>query len=391
MITVFLATLIAQDWRYVAPKPGAEMEYPPLRALETSREKPEGLTDAANHRGKRRYYSQLRFGSPSSVRVAVVLDESDGESFLYVDRNRDRAIDEPDLLPGKGPLWRFKLDALEQDGDVATVHKREVVVRKGRQPGRLSLATAGYLEGTVELEGKAFACRRTDEDGNGRFSDADDRFHIDFDRNGSFDALTERFAVTPICNLAGKRFAVNGDPWKGRLSFTAIEGEGKLALRLPTLKEPAKLVSVRAGLAGRDGTPASLANGDALAVPPGEFRMDTLNLVLARDAERPAWQYTFSYRGGKSPVWRTLRRDETSAIDPVGALAFSIEAGESSMSVHPGEEVSVQLRLFTADGLLINEVLRTTETGPYGSQPSALVTLQTTDGRILGEAHSGFA
>jgi hypothetical protein len=391
MNAVVLALLFAQDWQYVAPKPGAEMEHSPFRALETSREKPEGLTEAATYRGKRRYYSQLRFGSPSSVRIAVVLDEGDGEAFLYVDRNRDRAIDEQDRLAAPGPLWRFKLDAHEQEGDAATIHKREVVVRKGRQPGRMSLAAVGYLEGKVELDGQSLVCRRTDEDGNGRFGDPDDRFHLDLDRNGSFDALTERFAVMPITNLVGRRYAVGGDPWKGRLNFTAIEGEGKLALRSPTLKERGKLVSVRAGLAGRDGTPAALAKGDAVAAPPGEFRMDTLNLVLAGAADEPMWQYTFSYRGGKPHVWRALRRDETLTLDPVGALAFSLEVSESSSTVRPGADVSAQLRLFTADGLLINEVLRATETGPYGSQPSARVTLQTTDGRILGEAHSGFA
>jgi hypothetical protein len=390
-VSLFIAmSLLAADWRYVAPKAGAEMDQPPLRALEMSAEKPEGLAEAATYRGQRRYYSQLRFGSPSSVRVAVVLDESESEAYLYVDRNRDRSIDEQDRLPEKGPLWRFNIDALELEGDVATVHKREVVVRKGRQRGRLSMATVGFLEGAVEIDGKQVRCRRTDEDGNGRFGDPADRLHLDFDGDQSFDPIAERFAVTPIVAMRGRRYALSGDPWRGRLSFTVIEGEGKIALKSPALKRKAEVASVRAGLAGRDGTPAALAQKETLAAPPGDYRMDTLNLLLTEEGQA-GWQFTFAYRGGKPPVWRSLRRDDSLAVDPVGELSFIIEPNKSFANVRPGDDVTVQLRLFTTDGLLINEVLRTSEHGPAGAQPMAVVLLTTTDGQHLGEAHSGFA
>jgi hypothetical protein len=390
MSLLIAASLLTADWRYIAPKAGADMEHSPLRALEMSAEKPEGLTESANYRGKRRSYSQLRFGSPSSVRVAVVLDESDGETNLYVDRNRDRTIDEQDRRPEKGPVWRFHLDALEVEGDAATVHQREVVVRKGRQRGRLSMATVGYLEGAVEIDGKQVRCRRTDEDANGRFGDPADRLHFDFDGDRAFDPIAERFTVAPIVAMRGRRYAFSGDPWRGRLSFIAIEGEGKIALKPPTLKRKAEVASIRAGLAGRDGTPAALAQQESLAAPPGDYRMDTLNLLLT-EAGQFGWQYTFAYRGGKPPVWRSVRRDDSLAVDPVGELSFSIEPNETYAGVRAGDEMTVQLRLFTGDGLLINEILRTSDSGPAGAQPTAVVSLTTTDGRLLGEAHSGFA
>ena len=200
----------------------------------------------------------------------------------------------------------------------------------------------------------------------------------------------ERFAVTPIVAMRGRRYALSGDPWRGRLSFTVIEGEGKIALRAPVLKRKAEVASVRAGLAGRDGTPAALAQNETLAAPPGDYRMDTLNLLLTEEGEA-GWQFTFAYRGGKQPVWRSLRRDDSLAVDPVGELSFIIEPNESYANVRAGDDVTVQLRLFTADGLLINEVLRTSDSGPAGAQPMAVVSLTTTDGQHFGEAHSGFA
>jgi len=386
-----LALTLGQSWKYVAPAEGTAMDHPPLHALEMAAQRPEGVAEAAAYRGVRRWYTQLRFGSPASVRVTVVLDErADGKADLYVDRNRDRAIDDQDRLPGDGPLWRFALEAHELVGDAATLHKREVVVRKGRQRGRLSMATAGYLEGTVDLDGKIVRCRRTDEDGNGRFADPADRLLLDLDGDGAFDALAERFAVAPILTLRGRRYAVHGDEWRGRLSFTAIEGEGTIALRTPPLNREASVTSLRVGMAGRDGTPAALAHGEKLQAPPGDYRMDTLNVLLA-EAKQAGWQYTFAYRGGKPPIWRSLQRNDTLTVDPVGKLSFSIEADEARLTVRPGDDVSVQLRLFTGDGLLVNEVLRTADAGAVGSQPAARVTLQTTDGRILGETQSGFA
>src|SRR5215470_17298582 len=81
------------EWRAVEPAPGAAFEHPPLRALGLSAVRPEDVTEAIAYRGKRRRYTQLRFGSPSSIRVTVVLDEvGPGEADLYVDAARNRKL-----------------------------------------------------------------------------------------------------------------------------------------------------------------------------------------------------------------------------------------------------------------------------------------------------------
>ena len=64
------------SWRYVIPVAGDPFEHAPFRALVLSREKPEDLIEKIAYRGEpaRRRYARIRFGSPSSTRVTVVID-----------------------------------------------------------------------------------------------------------------------------------------------------------------------------------------------------------------------------------------------------------------------------------------------------------------------------
>ena len=56
-----------------------------------------------------------------------------------------------------------------------------------------SFSAAGYLEGTVSLAGRVHAARRTDGDGNGFLTDAQDRLWIDSNDDGRWDASLEQF------------------------------------------------------------------------------------------------------------------------------------------------------------------------------------------------------
>ena len=121
----------AEAWRFVLPAPGDPFEHPPFRALVLSREKPEDVSEKVNYRGSSRRYAQLRFGSPGSIRVTVVLDEvGPGDVDLFVDANRDRKIDDRDRVAGtKGSsgreqLWRLPLDVAMVEGDVTKTIRR---------------------------------------------------------------------------------------------------------------------------------------------------------------------------------------------------------------------------------------------------------------------------
>src|SRR5207302_9505949 len=95
---------------YVTPASGQAMEHPPFHPLALTEEKPDDLTEEVPYRGARRLYAQLRYGSPNSTRVAIVLDETGPGAFdLYVDQNRDRKIEPAELVPGTDAVRRLPL------------------------------------------------------------------------------------------------------------------------------------------------------------------------------------------------------------------------------------------------------------------------------------------
>ena len=140
------------EWRFVLPEPGAEHDYPPLRAIPLSADKPEDVKEKAEYRGSSRRYAQLRYGSPSAARVAIVVDQiSPGEVDLYVDANRNRTIEPKERMSGEGRLWRVRLKVEYADGEVFRRFPREMILRLGTTGRTLSCAAAGYLEGKLPL------------------------------------------------------------------------------------------------------------------------------------------------------------------------------------------------------------------------------------------------
>ncbi len=212
-------------WRYVLPAPGDAFEHAPFRALVLFREKPEELIEKVAYRGDpaRRRYARIRFGSPSSTRVTVVVDTSaSGEVDLYADADRNLKIDDRDRVaaassadgPRRERIWRLRLGvALVENGSVRTV-PRAVVFRLGASGQTLGYAAAGFLEGNIMLGGHekkadtaqpthTLAARRVDGDGNGLLADAQDRIWIDLNGDGRFDPGSEQFLYTSVLNLEG--------------------------------------------------------------------------------------------------------------------------------------------------------------------------------------------
>ncbi len=146
-------------WRYVLPAPGDPFDHAPFRALVLTREKPEELVERAAYRGEksRRRYARIRYGSPSSIRVSIVLDETaDGKIDLYADADRNLRIDDRDRVSGpagatdrSARIWRLPLDVAVVENETVRAFPRAVVFRLGASGQTLGYATAGYLEGTV--------------------------------------------------------------------------------------------------------------------------------------------------------------------------------------------------------------------------------------------------
>jgi hypothetical protein len=214
-------------WRYVVPAPGDTFESPPLRAIGLSIEKPEDVIVKVKFRGTRQRYGQLRYGSPSSVRVTVVIDEiARGRADLYVDANRNRRIEETDRVDGESRTGRVPLNLAIAEGETTHYTRRSAIFRLGSTGITLGHAAAGYLEGEVEFGGRSHAVRRMDGDGNGIFTDQQDRVWVDVNDDGQWDPASEQFLFTSILTIGDARYAVRSDPFGERLSVEPLKGSG---------------------------------------------------------------------------------------------------------------------------------------------------------------------
>jgi hypothetical protein len=349
--------------------------------------------ETTHYRGSRRLYGQLRYGSPGSVRVAVVVDEvSATEADLYVDTARSGGISPEDRVAGAGPTWRVTLDAIFVEGAATTPLPRTLLVRYSRASRTLAVATCGFLEGKVRLGERTVAVRRVDGDANGLFTDLQDRLWIDLNEDGRWDPFDEQFPFTPTLTLAGARWAVRSDPPGRRLTLQRLEGSGTVRLVLASpLAGAAEDLEVT--LAGRDGAVFTLAGRGAEAVlPVGEYRLSVVSLRLRDPGGGLSWSYVFSDNGTDRPRrWHTVVRASVCTLDPVGKLVFTTGLDDAA-TCRRGEVLNVEPRLFTGDDLLINTMYR----GPHApafalGDSGAEVVVCGSDGQELGRHTAGFA
>lgn len=385
------------EWRYVLPPSGDPFEHPPLRAISLSRTRPDDVKEMVRYRGARQRYAQLRFGSPGSVRVTIVLDESTtGEVDLYVDADRNRRIEEKDKVAGQGRTWRLPLQVAVVEGEMTKLTPRAAIFRLGATGVTFSFAAAGYVEGTLNIAGRRHAARRTDGDGNGFLTDAQDRLWIDLDDDGRWDPAGEQFLYAPILALGEARYALRSDELGTRLLFEPLVGTGTIKL---VLKRPAGtpgLTDLRATLIGRDGSAVGLeGQAEGVTVPAGEYRVATLWLALDDPRGGPRWSFIFSDDDGKPRYkWYKVETGGTIEIDPVGQLEMHTGLEVHRKPIRAGDDIPLQPRLYTGDGLAINTCFRgspATPGGGDGDGQGAEITLCGTGQQPLGVARSGFA
>jgi hypothetical protein len=383
----------AGGWRYVVPKEGEPFANPPPRAIALSATKPADLKESVRYRGAKQRYARLVYGTGRTAPVTVVVDEAGpGDVDLYLDADRDGEITAKDRVAGDKLTWRAALKAVVHAGDDVKEFPRTVTFRYGRAGRTLSVATCGYVEGKVRLEGKEVGVRRCDGDANGLFADAQDRVWIDVNGDGVWEAGEEEFLFAPLLRLGDRRYALRADAFGQRLELARLEGTGKLKLALPPTIKPGQAREVVATFQSRDGVVATIRQAEAeVTVPAGDYRLSSLLLTLQDPAGGPTWGYVFTDNGGKEPRWHKVAKDAAVSVDPVGKLDFGVSAGEGG-KCKPGESLTVRPALYTGDGLLIERAYRGAfSSGVFDQGCGAKVSLRARDGGVLASTTSGFA
>lgn len=392
LLAALCASLVLAEsrWDYVVPDSN-EFPAPPVRGFWLDHRQAEDVTLKLDIDATGARYVQVRYGSPGSVRVAIMLVDVDGMSRLYVDANRDRTLDQKDFVAGRGPIWRVRLPyervtALPQK----PAHVDRMVEIRAHRSGRtISMSTIGYLEQELELKGQRRMARMVDGDVSGRFGDADDRLWIDVDGDGDWDRFGEQFPSRPIVRVAGTRYALLGDERGERFSLSELTGAGTVELQLATTqrRDP---TDYRALLVGVDQTAVSLGKDDGpVEVPVGRYRLATLSVKYEAD-DREAWNFVFS-GGGSGAHWYEVRRGKRCVIEPLTDLRLVARIDDRQAVYRPGDFVGVSPRLYSASGLMINSCTRgNSQPWQLDSGPCALVRLCEDDGQVAA-AQSGFA
>jgi hypothetical protein len=384
----------ADGWCYVVPSPEDPFAHPPPRALALTDQRPADLKESVAYRGRRQRYAHLTYGSGRDAGLAVVVDEISPDHIdLYVDTDRDRDLTAKERVASEGLTWRVRVPAVVPDGNALQELPRTLFFRYGRASRTLAIATCGHIEGRVSLNGKTVTVRRVDGDANGLFADAQDRIWIDRDGKGTWDPATEEFLFAPILRLEEQRLAVRADARGERLDLAPLEGTGTLRLALPPALQAEQVDEIQVTVQSRDGVVAALRSlmGE-VTVPSGDYRVSSLLLTLKDPRGGPAWGYLFSDNGGRGQRWRRLDKDAVVALDPVGTLDFSFQAGDGQGECRAGASLLVRPALYTGDGLLIEQAYR----GPLARSSlaggcSGRVALLGGGERVLDATTSGFA
>ena len=153
--------------------------------------------------------------------------------------------------------WRSRWSRVKRPSSL----RAAAIFRLGATGVTFSFAAAGYLEGTVRLAGQPHAARRTDGDGNGFLTDAQDRLWIDLNDDGRWDSSDEQFLYSSILSLGGGRYAARSDELGTRLAFEVIDGAGNVTLKLNRPEGSPPATELHATLIGRDGSAVGLEGG----------------------------------------------------------------------------------------------------------------------------------
>ena len=139
---LFAALAAAQSWRYVE---AADTVPPASLRLATRAAAPADLELAIEGREDGRLaFTELRFGSPGAVPIALVVHELEDRVRLYADGDRDRHVTADEELAPDGAGWSEDLFQILLDGSERRLTARRLRLLWNSRVGILEVALPGW-------------------------------------------------------------------------------------------------------------------------------------------------------------------------------------------------------------------------------------------------------
>ena len=394
-------TTVKSNWKYVVPAAGNRDEHSPARAIRmTEQGATKGDFETAPS-SKELRFGQVTYGTPNSVPVRVAVEHiSDAKAVLYVDANRDGRFDHSErhelALSAEGQSQRvtISLDAhvFRTKDEPPARTPRTVYFWVGRAGKSARYATAGFLSGLSSIDGKQVAIRRFDMDGDGFVNGPHDTIAIDSDGNGDFDPFLERFAVSPILRLGGKRYSITANSDATDIKFTRLDAEGSLLCTGPKLAKGAEILDLSISLVGEDGTVAFLSEfGKPVVVPIGKYRVYQASIRVRDPAGAEPWYYQFAPEfTARRFAWHMVSKDSLTTLEPFASLTLSAKINDPPKDRSgPGESLQI-LTSFQSGDLLEAQICCRGNHWDNLKSCEAQIQLTCTTGEQFDVAKTGF-
>ncbi len=272
-------------------------------------------------------------------------DTGDHHLRLAVDVNRDSVLSRDELFanrPNAVNQWFVRIPLLsETDRNLATIEpssgdriedksanqKVEYQFLLKYENGRFYVGHAGQSLGEVTFEGQKYSAILIDQNANGRWTDAQDRLLIDWDADGQFSPLRERYACQQVIERFGNRYLLAFR--NETLELEEIAGAGTLTLRLALADTDAQIESFRATLVSTHGVHLTITEADQPNMASvGDYFVKELYFRLKSDQ---FWSFSFQTLKTADRVVARVENGGEVEFDVVSNLnLYAIEAERES-------------------------------------------------------------
>jgi hypothetical protein len=389
MLSLVLSLLLGAEppWEFHDSATRAGRTLVTYRPVELADTPVSPLAAADRPPGKARY-GMLPIGSRPDAHPAIVWRaDAPGGPEVWIDADGDGRFQAAERHKFDRPTLEVALHVHLGKGAEARRLPRTLLVRHRAVGDGLSYAVRGYVAGRLDLGGPAYEALLTDHNADGRFdTPGADRVWIDLDRDGSFDALTEQFALGTPVTVGSRTFLIQPRADGGVVKVRERPlARGTVRLALP-LRPGVKVRAFSAQLVSDWGELVLVKSADEpVALPVGRYTIEALSCELSHGAG-PVWSYGFF---GEGRYHLEVTADRETICRPLAELSLASRRSPAGL-IAPKGELRVTPSLRTPQGLELMYANFVAPDSAETTSASAAIELLASDGSIADRASSGF-